>query len=162
MLINYVMMIHGCFSVGFIQHQRSSAPTLVAATFLSKKYAEHCTLKFIQKGPEDVTWVNGVLSYLKEIRAHHTWTTFDVNANQTFIDKKLDLFLTWEKPCVVNIVHHVNRVITLDPARLDYALKLSTRDRSSLYFVAYTGDIHQKNWLFQRLRNLPKHQLKRF
>ena len=36
---------------------------------------------------------------------------------------------------------------------LDFTMKIYNRDRSSLYFVAYSGDKSEKMYLRQRLRN---------
>jgi hypothetical protein len=127
----------------------------LASTFLERNYAQDCTFKFIhnKSAGGSKEWTRGTLKYLTKGMSSHAFAFFDINENQTFTDSRLDLFLAWEKGCVVNVLYLLNTATHDQEAALDFTMKLSNRDRTSFYFVAYEDEAGQKFWLYQRLRN---------
>ncbi len=129
--------------------------SLSVASYLARNYATDCALKFIHNGSVEAAglMLRDTLQHLQNFGSLHTVAAFEVNQNQRFTDPSLDLFLSWGRQCVVNVLYLTSLSSVMDQATLDFTMKLCSRDRTGVYFVVYGGGTLQRQWLFQRLRN---------
>jgi hypothetical protein len=131
-----------------------SEVALSVASYVAKNYSPDCAFKFIHNGSVEVAGlVRDTLEHLQNLGSLHTVAAFEVNHSQRFTDPSLDLFLSWGRQCVVNVLYLTSSSSVMDEATLDFTMKLCSRDRSGVYFVVYGGGTLRRQWLFRRLRN---------